>query len=170
DERARSPQRLASGFGEKLHETQTRASAAVLRPQLELVRDRLDDGDAEPALDEVVVRTGRTRLAEPLAVVDHLDGEPVLVELVEDLDCALGLAVRMSHRVGAGLGDCELEVGERLLAERPEPRETGQREPSQRNVLGLGRDRQPDGARVRLILPWWNGGLGRSEEHTSELQ
>src|SRR5256885_13797340 len=142
--------RLATSLRQKLHETQARSAAAVARPQLELVRDRTDDGDPEPALHEVVAGLVRTRVAEPCAVVDDLDREPVVVQLVEDLDGALPALVGMPNGVGAGFGERELQVGERLLAERPQAREPRQGQATQRDVLRLGGDRPPDRARGRL--------------------
>src|SRR5919201_868516 len=133
--------RLATGFGQQLHEAQPRAVAAVARPRLELVCDRLDDGDPEPALDEIVARsTRRARVAEALALVRDLDRDPVLVQLVDDLDRTLARAVGVPNRVRARLRQRELEVGERLLAERTKPGQAGEGEPTQRDVLGFRRD------------------------------
>src|SRR5438067_3396197 len=99
--------RLASSLRQELHEPQTRAVTAVARPRLELVRDRLDDGDPEPALDEIVARSCRARTAEALALVRDLDCDPVLVQLVDDLDRTLALAVGVPNRVRAGLRQSE---------------------------------------------------------------
>src|SRR5919204_2773641 len=145
--------RLATGFGQELHEPQTRAVAAVSRPRLELVRDRLDDGDAEPALDEIVAFGRRTRLAEALPVVRDLDRDAVVVQLVEDLDRSLDVAVGVPHGVRARLRQRELEVGQRLLAEGTKPRQARQGKPAERDVLGLGRDGQSNCARLGLTYP-----------------
>ena len=69
---------------------------------------------------------------------------PVGLEPVDDLDRPVAVAVRVPDRVRARLGDGELEVGQRLLRERPHAREPGEREPGQRDELRLRRDAQPD--------------------------
>src|SRR5919197_5475567 len=127
--------RLATGFGQELHDPQRGAVAAVSGPRLELVRDRLDDGDAEPALDEIDACCRRTRLAEALPVVCDLDRDAVVVQLVDDLYRALCVAVRVPHGVRARLRQRELEVGQGLFAERPKPREPRQGKPAERDVL-----------------------------------
>src|SRR5919201_971480 len=126
--------RLATGFGQQLHEAQARAVTAVARPRLELVCDRLDDGDPEPALDEIVARSRCARVAEAFALVRDLDRDPVLVQLVDDLDRTLARAVGMPNRVRARLRQRELEVGDRLLAQWTQPRQARQGEPPQRDV------------------------------------
>ena len=53
--------------------------------------------------------------------------------------------VGVAHRVRAGLGERELQVAEHLLREvGAQAGDAGQGEPAERDVLGLGRDRQPD--------------------------
>jgi hypothetical protein len=47
--------RSANLGGELLDEPQARAASAGARPDLELIRDRADDRDPQPALDQVVV-------------------------------------------------------------------------------------------------------------------
>ena len=97
---------------------------------------------------------GCERRLEALAVVGHLDDEPVGMELVEDLHAALPVGVRVAHGVRAGLGERELEIAQDLLRERlgAEPDEPGQGEPAERDVFRLGRNRQSDclGAPVRV--------------------
>ena len=71
-----------------LHETQEGSSLRALA-NFELVGQRFDDRDPEPALGQLVLGQGVARLGgrlEALALVDDLDHELVVVELVEDLD------------------------------------------------------------------------------------
>ena len=96
---------------------------------------------------------------EALAVVVHLDHEPVAVQLVGDLDRALALAVRVPDGVRRRLGERELEVGHELLGDRPQAREPRQREPAERDVLGARRNRQSDDAPLRRLH--LRQGLGR---------
>ena len=57
-------------------------------PSLELVGDRSDDRDPEPALGETVIHRPVSGGVEPRAVVRNLDDDPVGLELVHDLDDA----------------------------------------------------------------------------------
>ena len=82
------------------------------------------------------------------AVVGDLDDQPVVAELEADLDVPVAVAVGVADRVRARLGERELQVGERLVRERPDAREPGEGEPRERDVLRLRRDRQPDGPAV----------------------
>src|SRR5581483_4981579 len=134
---------------EVLDEAETRAALARRGRDLELVGDRADDGDAESAFGELPVVVERRRLVrvEALAVVADLDPEPVRRELVADFDVALAArSVRMAHGVRDGLGQRELEIGHRVVRDRPELREPGQGQPAKGDVLRLRRDAELDGA------------------------
>src|SRR6478735_762452 len=103
-----------------LDEAEARAALGALA-DLELVGERLDDRDPEAALGELVVieRAARVdRRIESLALVDDLDDEPVLVELVDDLDGAFAVSVGMPDGVRARLRQRELQVAEHLLRQR----------------------------------------------------
>src|SRR5206468_3216104 len=83
---------------------------------------------------------------EPFAVVDDLDREHAGPADVGDLDVpgALGGGIRVAYGVRDGLGERELQVCHRLLADgagRPEP---AQGEPAERHVLGPGRNAEED--------------------------
>ena len=57
---------------------------------------------------------------------------------------------RRAGRSSSGLGDRELQVGERLRVRSRTPGEPGERETRERDVLGLRRDREPDRLAGRL--------------------
>ena len=84
--------------------------------------------------------------SNPSPESDDLDDEPVGVQLVHDLDEPGAVAVGMPDGVRARLGQRELQVAEHLRRERlgAQPRDPGQGEPPEGDVLGLGRDRQAD--------------------------
>jgi hypothetical protein len=100
DERAVVSEALVAGVDERehggrtvaldrepLHEADSGPSSVVPLADLELVRERADDRDSEPALGEVVgLVAHRVRRHEALALVGHLDDDAILVELVHDLD------------------------------------------------------------------------------------
>src|SRR5512133_3134266 len=81
---------------QKLHEPEPGAVAVRALAGLELVRDRLDDRDPEPALGEVVLQGPVAGGLEAGTVVRHLDDEPVGQELVHDLDRSLAISVAVS--------------------------------------------------------------------------
>ena len=98
------------------------------------------------ALGEVVpLECRRLVRVEAVAVVDHLDDDPVGAQLVADVDLPLTRrAVRVPHRVGHRLGERELQVGHRVVADLPELAEPRQGEPAQRDVFGLRRNAKLD--------------------------
>ena len=61
-----------------------------------------------------------------------------------------GRRVGVPDRVGAGLGDGELEVAERLVRKRTRLGEPAERKPHERDVFGLGRNRQADGGSASI--------------------
>src|SRR5262245_34337809 len=130
---------------QEFHEAESRPTAVHLLAGLELVRDRLDDRDPETALGESVFHWTVAGSVEPGTVVGDLDDEPVVEERVDDLDRALTVVVTVSHGVRAGLRHRELHVAERLLAQPAQPGEPAQRQPHERDVFGLRRNRQPNG-------------------------
>src|SRR6266508_2111742 len=135
---------------EKLDETEPRAAPGATLARLELVCDRLDDGDPEPALPEILRARPAARDVEAGTVVGHLDHEPIRLEVVRDLDDSLApFDVPVSHGVRAGLRDGELQVAERLLTQRPQAGEPAQREPDEGEVLPPRATRQPYAAPVR---------------------
>src|SRR6266496_1943771 len=124
---------LDQGF----RETQARPSAAGLSADLDLVRDRTDDRDAEPSFGELVgMALGGSRI-ESLTVVGDLDDEPVGMELVGDLDHTHvpGLSVRVADRVRCGLGQRQLEIREELVGQLTEPPDAGESKPAEGDVL-----------------------------------
>ena len=130
-------------IGQELDEPQPGA-AVVTRADLDLVCERADDLDPETALVELSVLAvhGALRVETRPGVAD-LDHEPVRLELVEDLDLAFAaVGVRVPDGVRAGLGQRELQVVKRLVRERPDPGDRSQREPPERDVFGLRRDRE----------------------------
>ena len=68
------------------HEAKPRAAAVTSLAGLELVGDRLDDRDPEPALGEVLLRRAVTGGVESRPIVGNLDNESIGLELVQDLD------------------------------------------------------------------------------------
>ncbi len=91
------------------------------------------------------------RRIEALAVVHDLDHEPIGVELVADVDRAFTVGVGVANGVGAGLGQRELEIGERLVAERAESGDPGQGESAKGDVFRLRRNPQPNLANRRSV-------------------
>ena len=76
-----------------------------------------------------------------------LDDETVGMELIDDVDRAFAsVSIRMANGVRACLGHGQLQIAENLLGERTEVRKAAQGEADQRDVLGLRRNRQLDGA------------------------
>src|SRR5712691_1802427 len=149
DERSReySPEGLVQGF----LEAETRSFATGLDADLDLVRDRADDRDAEATFGELVEMALRLRQVESLALVGDLDHEPVGEQLVGDLHDTHDLvAVRMTDGVGRGFGQRQLEIREQLVGQFTEPGDARQSKTAERDVLGPGRDRQanPDGVAV----------------------
>src|SRR5215210_7206227 len=108
-------------LGEELDEAKPRAAALALS-DLDLVGERADDRDAEPALGQLLAVAGRLAKLEAAAGVADLDREPVALQLVDDVDAAETFAVGVLDRVRAGLGQRELEVVERLVGERTHAR------------------------------------------------
>src|SRR3954464_10074338 len=141
----RGPYRV---LGEVLDEAEPRAALARLRLDLELVCDRPDDGDPEASLRELLTLERRRLVGiEPCAVIDDFDAEPVGEELVRHLDVAVASrAVGVPHRVRDRLGQCELQVGHRVVRDLAELREPSQGEPAEREEFGLRRDAQADRA------------------------
>src|SRR5712692_3208698 len=93
--------------GQVLHEPEPRSSAFT-RPNLELVCDGADDGDAQSTLAELCGRAlGRIGL-EALALVADLDLERAGGQLVRDLDVPVLVRIGVADRVRARLGDREL--------------------------------------------------------------
>ena len=78
------------------------------------------------------------------------------MELVEDLDDTdVRVAVRVAHRVRRRFGERELQVGQQLVGERPQPGDPREGEPAERDVLRPRGDREPDGyGRHRWLSPW----------------
>ena len=116
---------------------------------LELVGERLDDRDTEPAFREIVVGArvlARSRRLEALAVITDFDDEPICVELVEDLDRAVTVAVGVADGVRARLGQRQLQVAEHLLGKRhvAQARDARQGKPPEGDVFRLGRNGQRD--------------------------
>ena len=81
------------------------------------------------------------------------------MELVDDVHEPHTVAVGMPHRVGARLGQRELQVAEHLRRQRlgSQPRNPRQREPPEGDVLGLGGNRQANCLSVAVTV------LGRVE-------
>ena len=80
---------------------------------------------------------------EATSLVGHLDHQPVRQELVRDLDDAGPIfAVGMADRVRRRLGQRELEVGEQLVGQGADTRDSRQGEPAQSDVFRPGRDRE----------------------------
>src|SRR3954454_23188667 len=97
------------------------ARAAGRGPDLGLICDRADDRDPEAALLELLV-LGPGAWLEARSLVADLDGEPVGLQLVEDLDLALApVDVRMPDRVRARLGQRKLEVVEGFVGDGTNP-------------------------------------------------
>src|SRR4051794_8304487 len=88
-------------IGEELDEAQLPAAVAA-RADLDLVRERPDDLDSEPALLGLGLIAGRhpSRL-EARAHVADLRPQPVELEQVDDLDVAAAVPVRVLDRVRA---------------------------------------------------------------------
>src|SRR4029453_2641660 len=131
---------------DELYEPEARTLPVHSGAGLELVRSPADARDAEAALVEHLFRH-RRRFGEreTLAVVGHLDDEPVGMKLVDDLDRSFAAAaVCVPDGCRACLGHRELEIAERLVREAPEVRKPAEREADQHDVFGLGRNRQPD--------------------------
>ena len=105
---------------------------------------RLDD--AETPLGQFSGSTSGVRGIEALTLVGDFDDEAVGVELVGDLDDArvLAFSVRVAHRVGRGLRQRELEVREQLVGKLTKATDARQSEPAEADVLGPGRDREPN--------------------------
>src|SRR6476659_664395 len=128
-----------------LHEPEARAADTRLGLQLELVRDRADDRDPETAFGELLALERRRLVrVEAPPIVDHLDGECVAGELVADRDEPRSPGIRMPDRVRHGLGQRELEIGQRLLGQRADVGATRERETSQSDVLSPRRYAKPD--------------------------
>ena len=84
---------------------------------------------------------------EAAAGVADLDREPVGQQLVDDVDAAgTVLAVRVLDRVRTGLGQRELQIVQGLVRDRPHSGDRGQGQTTERDVLGLRRDGQANGA------------------------
>src|SRR5205807_6426230 len=120
-----------------LREAQAGSSLRAF-PDLELIGEGLDDRDSEAPFRQLVVH-GRGappgRRLEALTLVGDLDDELVGVQLVDDLDRAVGIAVRVPDRVRTGFRQRELEIAEHLLTQRlrTHARDAGQGEPAQRD-------------------------------------
>src|SRR5438105_15193359 len=83
---------------EELDDAEPRPAALPAVAQLELVRERLDDRDAEPALGELLLIRCPAAIVEAAPVVGDLDHEPVGTELVDDLDDAVLLGIGVANR------------------------------------------------------------------------
>src|SRR4051812_638235 len=137
---------------ELLDEAEAGPASVLPRPDLELVRDRADDRDPEAALAQTVLAPLAPTRIETAALVRDDDRESVLGKRVRDLDVPLRVRVRVPDRVRARLRERKLEVGERLVAERPQTRQTGQGKPTEGDVLRLRGDGQPYDW-VRAVTP-----------------
>src|SRR6267143_3088775 len=87
-----------------LDEAQARSSLRAF-PDLELVGERLDDRNPQASLGQLLVLQGaarRGRRLEALALVHDLHDELVVVQLVDDLDRSLAVAVGVPNRVRTG--------------------------------------------------------------------
>src|SRR5438874_3700387 len=99
---------------------------------------------SRPALAARLFPRRRRGGIETTTLVVPFDHEPVRMEVVDDLNGAVrSLAVCMANGVRAGLRQCELEVLEHLVAEVLQPRQAGEGEPTERDVLGARRNREP---------------------------
>src|SRR5918999_2855912 len=138
---------------EELDEAQARPLAAVV--DLELVRERADDGEAEPAFAQFAPLMLPPFEVEARSGVRDLDHKSIGVQLVVDLDDALApVPVGVTNGIGACLRHRQLEVGESLLRKVPEAPEPRQGQADKRDVLGLRRDREVDGV---CCGRRWNG-------------
>src|SRR5438552_14311720 len=87
--------------GQTLHKTQPRAATVRPPAEHELIRDRADDCDPEPALGDFAqsVDDGFAVVVEPTAFVAYLDREHVATQFVAHLDVSVTMGIRVTHRV-----------------------------------------------------------------------
>src|SRR6266536_535677 len=87
--------------GQTLHKTQSRTPAVRPPAEHELVRDRADDCDPEPALGDLpqAVDDGFAVVVETAALVTYLDREHVATQLVAHLDVPVSVGIRVPDRV-----------------------------------------------------------------------
>src|SRR5207302_10559002 len=89
-----------SGLAQSFGEAKAGSFAVRLSPDLDLVGDRPDDRDPEPALRQFFRSSLRLGEIESSALVGHFDHQPVRQELIRALDdsCVV-VAVRVADGV-----------------------------------------------------------------------
>jgi len=143
-------------------------SDPIARPTGLIHIDHSDFASRTPlatASDAVVISEGAGNISGDPRFVDAAHGDYHLLAgspaidagiaadqgLPTDLDGSPRLAVGMPDGVGRRLRERELQIGDELVRERTQARQTGQRKPAQRDVLGARRDCEANDTTLRRV-------------------